>query len=228
MRNSFPPPPVSDLIYEIADLTFCFRNLISVESQHIIPALRLFLKTIKNFPQGKNNFPWDSHGKSEIPKTIISNITIRCIAYQLRLWIGFSYVFKLTYQLYHTSPTKKVQPCKFIWRPFIFWNNFCSSNPKNMCDTSFWSWIIKFSLEKILGTILTSCGTQITPKNKNIAFFKGFPHGTQILKLVNGFCLANIYIFGAQSLVSQLSNDVSHVILAFLHMDLFLNEILSF
>ena len=68
---------------------------------------------------------------------------------------------------------------------------------------------------------MTTCGTQITPQNKNIAFFKGFPHGTQILKLVNGCCLANIYIFGAQSLVSQLSNDVSHVILAFLHMDLF-------
>ena len=39
-------------------------------------------------------FPWESHGKSEIPKTIISNITIRCIAYQLRLWIGFVYVFQ--------------------------------------------------------------------------------------------------------------------------------------
>ena len=69
-------------------------NLICVASQHIIPTLRLFLKTFKNFPQGKNNFPWESHGKSEIPKTIISNITIRCIAYQLRLWIGFVYVFQ--------------------------------------------------------------------------------------------------------------------------------------
>ena len=41
------------------------------------------------------------------------------------------------------------------------------------------------------------CGTQITPPNKNVVFFKSFPHGTQILKLVHGCCLANIYIFGA-------------------------------
>ena len=68
---------------------------------------------------------------------------------------------------------------------------------------------------------MTPCGTQITPQNKNIVFFKGFPHGTQILELVNGCCLANIDIFGAQSCISKLSNDVSHVILAFLHMDLF-------
>ena len=38
------------------------RNRICVASQHIIPTLRLFLKTFKNFPQGKNNFPWESHG----------------------------------------------------------------------------------------------------------------------------------------------------------------------
>ena len=37
-------------------------NLICVASQHLIPTLRLFLKTFKNFPQGKNNFPWESHG----------------------------------------------------------------------------------------------------------------------------------------------------------------------
>ena len=68
---------------------------------------------------------------------------------------------------------------------------------------------------------MTPCGTQITPQNENVVFFKDFPHGTQIFKLVHGYCLANIYILGAQSWVSQLSNDVSHVILAFLHMDLF-------
>ena len=44
--------------------------------------------------KGTMGFLWDSHGKSEIPKIIISNITIRCIAYQLRLWIGFVYVFQ--------------------------------------------------------------------------------------------------------------------------------------
>ena len=75
---------------------------------------------------------------------------------------------------------------------------------------------------------MTPCGTQITPQNKNVVFFKGFPHGTQILKLVHGCCLANIYIFGVQSWVSQLSNDVSHVILAFLDMDLSENEMLLF
>ena len=37
-------------------------NLICVASQHIIPTLRLFLKTFQNFLQGKNNFPWESHG----------------------------------------------------------------------------------------------------------------------------------------------------------------------
>ena len=34
----------------------------------------------------------------------------------------------------------------------FFQNNFCSSNPKNTCDTSFSSWSIKLSLEKVLGT----------------------------------------------------------------------------
>ena len=67
-----------------------------------------------------------------------------------------------------------------------------------------------------------------TPRNENVVFFKGFPHGTQIFKLVHGCCLPNIYIFGAQSWVSQLSNDVSHVILAFLDMNLSKNEILLF
>ena len=52
--------------------------------------------------------PWDYHGKFEIiPKIIISNMTIRCIACQLRLWIGFLYLsFNLAYQSYPTSPTK--------------------------------------------------------------------------------------------------------------------------
>ena len=82
-------------------------NLICVASQHIIPTLRLFLKTFQNFLLGKNNFPWESHGKSEIPKTIISNITIRCIAYQLRLWIGFVYVFQTCISVIHYKSHKK-------------------------------------------------------------------------------------------------------------------------
>ena len=81
--------------------------------------------------------------------------------------------------------------------------------------------VSKLPLEKILGTVMTPCGTQITHQNKNVVFFKGFSHGAQILKLVHGCCLAKIWIFGAQSWDSQLSNDVSHVILAFLHMNLF-------
>ena len=52
--------------------------------------------------------PWDSNGESEIPKTIISSITTICIAYQLRLWIGFVYVFQTCiYQLYRKFMCKK-------------------------------------------------------------------------------------------------------------------------
>ena len=67
-----------------------------------------------------------------------------------------------------------VQPWDFIWRPFVFRKNFCFSNPKNTCDTSFQSWSIKLSQEKNLGTIMTPCGTQITTQNKNIVFFMFF------------------------------------------------------
>ena len=55
---------------------------------------KIFLRAKKISHGNPMGVPWDSHGKSEIPKTIISNITIRCIAYQLRLWIGFVYVFQ--------------------------------------------------------------------------------------------------------------------------------------
>ena len=51
---------------------------------------------------------------------------------------------------------------------------------------------------------------------------------TDILYLVHGCYLANIYILEAQSWVTQLSNDVSHAIVAFLHMDSFQNEISLF
>ena len=92
--------------------------------------------------------------------------------------------------------------------------------PKHMCDMPLQSWSIKLSLEKIL-CIMTSCGTQITPQNENIMFFKGFPHGNYILRLANGCLPTNIDIFGAQTWLFQLLNDVSHIILAFLHMGLF-------
>ena len=102
-----------------------------------------------------------------------------------------------------------VQLWDFFWRPFVFRKHFCSSNPKNTCDTSFSSWNIRLSLEETLDIIITPYGTQITPQNKNVVFLKGFPHGTHIFKLVHCYYLAKIYIFGAQSWVSQLSNDVS-------------------
>ena len=76
----------------------------------------------------------------------------------------------------------------------------------------------------MLGTIMavmTSYDTQITHQNKNVMFFKGFPNGTQIYKLVHRCWLADIYIFKTHSCDSKLSNDVPHAISAFLHMNLF-------
>ena len=63
-----------------------------------------------------------------------------------------------------------VQPWDFFWRPLVFRINF-----------SF------------------SVGTQMTPQNKIVLFFKGFLYGTQISKLVYGCFLADIHIFGAQN-----------------------------
>ena len=102
--------------------------------------------------------------------------------------------------------------CRFltywIWTTLFYWIIHNLYNPETFFGVL---WIFE----------LISVGTQMTPQNKIVMFFKGFLHGTHISKLVYGCFLADIHIFGAQSWVSQLSNDVSHVILAFLHMDLF-------
>ena len=107
-----------------------------------------------------------------------------------------------------------VQPRDFIWRPFVFQNSFIFINViwKTYVIRHFKAGVSNF-LFRNFGYHHNTCGTQITPRNKNVVFFKGFPHGIQILKLNQGCCFADIHVFGAQNWDSQLSNDVSHVLL---------------